>query len=54
MSKKRTQKKYRDFLQPRVNQKTVYKLIKDCVICGNEENLNMHHVKHVRKVGDKD
>lgn len=40
-----------DFLQVRVNWRTVYRMNRHCVICGSEQNVEMHHVKHVRKMG---
>lgn len=40
-----------DFLSVRVNWRTTYKLNKYCVICGSEKEVEMHHVKHVRKMG---
>lgn len=48
-----TDKDDNDFLSVRVNWRTVYKLNKYCVICGSERDVQMHHVKHVRKMGEK-
>jgi len=38
-----------DFFQPRINWRTVYKLNRYCVICGSDQNIQIHHVRHVRK-----
>lgn len=40
-----------DFMHVRINWKTVYKLNRYCVICGSEKDVQMHHIRHVRKVG---
>lgn len=42
-----------EIFSPRVNWRTTYKLNKCCVICGNEFNVQMHHIKHIRKMGLK-
>jgi retron-type reverse transcriptase len=41
-----------DFLHVRVNWRTVYKLSKYCAICGSTDEVQMHHVKHVTKMGE--
>lgn len=33
----------------KVNWRTKYKLTKHCAICGSEDHVEYHHVKHVRK-----
>ena len=38
-----------DFTQPRINWRTAYKLTSHCVVCGSNKEVQMHHVKHVRK-----
>lgn len=43
-----------DFLQVRINWRTVYKLHKYCVICGSSRKLQMHHNRHIRDSGLKD
>lgn len=35
----------------RINWRTVYRMNKHCVICGSEKDVEMHHIKHVRKIG---
>lgn len=39
-----------DFLHVKINWRTVYKLNKHCVICGSTNRVQMHHIKHVRKM----
>lgn len=40
-----------DFLCVRINWRTAYKMSKHCVICGSMDKVEMHHMKHVRKMG---
>jgi len=42
-----------DFLSVRINWRTTYKMQLYCVICGSKKDLELHHIKHVRKVGLK-
>jgi len=35
------------------NMRTLSKLDFPCVICGENKNIEMHHVRHVRKIGQK-
>lgn len=42
-----------DFMHVKINWKTVYKLNRYCVICGSEKGVQMHHIRHVRKVGSQ-
>jgi group II intron reverse transcriptase/maturase len=38
-----------DFLVSKINWRTAYKINKYCVICGTESNVEIHHIKHVKK-----
>ena len=40
-----------DPLAVRVNWRTAYRLAQHCVICGSIEQVEMHHIRHVRKMG---
>lgn len=40
-------------MQLYMRMRTKSKLFSNCCICGETENIVMHHVKHVRKVGEK-
>lgn len=40
-------------LQTFIKLRTRSKLFSPCCICGETENIEMHHVKHVRKIGEK-
>ncbi|NJM80589.1 MAG: hypothetical protein HC854_14995 [Flavobacterium sp.] len=42
-----------DYIKIHSNHRTSYKLNKFCVICYDENNLEMHHTNHVRKMGIK-
>lgn len=42
-----------NFLDRNLRLRTRSKLASPCVICGSESNVAMHHVKHVRKMGNK-
>lgn len=59
ITKKQKEKKKRDreefdnddFMNVRVNWRTVYKLTKHCCVCGSKHRVQMHHIKHVKKMG---
>jgi len=36
-----------------IRLRTRSKLFSPCCICGETENIEMHHVKHIRKIGEK-
>lgn len=40
-------------LQTFIKLRTRSKLFSPCCICGETENIEMHHVKHIRKIGEK-
>lgn len=42
------QKAVDDICNVKVNWRTAYKLSKHCAICGNTENLEYHHIKHIK------
>ena len=42
-----------DPLDLRVNWRTAYRLAEHCCVCGSIEKVEMHHIKHVRKMGTK-
>jgi hypothetical protein len=47
----RTSRMEDDFLHF-INWRTVYKMYKYCVMCWSYEKVQMHHIKHVRKLGE--
>jgi hypothetical protein len=42
-----------DIVRMNVRLRTRSKLGLPCVICGDEENIQMHHVRHIRKMSEK-
>jgi len=40
-------------LQTFIKLRTRSKLFSPCCICGETENIEMHHVRHIRKIGEK-
>lgn len=38
-----------NLLNPRVNWRSAYKLTRECNICGSTQDVQSHHIKHVRK-----
>lgn len=36
-----------------ITHRTATKLYNSCAICGSNEDIQMHHVKHIRKMGEK-
>jgi hypothetical protein len=38
-----------DICNIKINSRTVYKLSQHCCICGSTDNIEYHHVKHIRK-----
>ena len=42
-----------EVLQRHLQLRTRSKLGEDCVICGNDELIHMHHVRSIRKIGEK-
>lgn len=40
-------------MQTHIRLRTRSKLFSPCCICGETENIEMHHVRHVRKIGEK-
>lgn len=40
-------------LQKSITLRTRSKLWMNCVICGSDEKVSMHHIRHVRKMGEK-
>lgn len=42
-----------DFLERNLRLRTRSKLDSPCVICGSDDRVAMHHVKHIRKMGEQ-
>jgi len=42
-----------DIVQMALRMRTRSKLDRSCCICGATENVVMHHLRHIRKAGDK-
>ncbi|RYE23058.1 MAG: hypothetical protein EOP45_07345 [Sphingobacteriaceae bacterium] len=40
-----------DFTKAVTNYRTAYRLSAHCIICGSTEKIQLHHVKHLRKIG---
>ncbi len=43
----------KDFLRVKINWRTTFKMNSYCIVCGSEEDIEMQHIRHVRKVGLK-
>ena len=48
-----TEKTMEEIFSVYYNRRSKSKLGLDCVICGSEDQVQMHHVKHIRKMGEK-